>query len=182
MRRASERSSSPLAHFSTHSGYPSSHPRGYSTHPANVSSHLHPYTHRPYRKSSPYDDHAAVNSITSHASGRPRAHTEDANGPALSQWRGRSSSPHPFSSDHVSEPGSRSMLLQSDNGFRNALSFLGDSHIGGSSSSLNTIGPSINHENPQLRPYSSSTALQSNGHLSNASFMTSPSYDSSLRF
>jgi hypothetical protein len=70
------------------------------------------------------------------------------------------------------------MLLQSDNGFRNALSFLGDTHSGGSSSSLNTIGPSINHENPQLFPYPSSTALQSNGDLCNASFMTSPSYDS----
>jgi hypothetical protein len=179
MRRASERSSLPFAHLSTHTG---PRPRGYSTYPANVSSHPHPDTHWPYRKSSPYDDHAAVSSITSHASGRPGVHTEDANGPALSQWRGRSSSPHPFSSDYVSEPGSRSMLLQSDHGFRNALSVLGDSHIGGSSSSLNTIGPSINHENPQLRPYPSSTALQSNGHLSNASFMTSPSYDSSLRF
>ena len=79
MRRASERSSSRLTHFSTHSGYPSSHPRngahdhGYSTHPAHVSSHPHPYTngHRPYRQSSPYGDHAVGNGITSHATGPP---------------------------------------------------------------------------------------------------------------
>jgi cell division control protein 24 len=180
MRRASERSSSRLAHFSTHSGYPSSHPRngthdrGYSTHPAHVSSHPHPYTngHRPYRQSSPYDDHAVGNGITSHASGpsgypphdgfdpdddfddysvasnssptsgrttpfdgrrgvttpgldhylsyeRPRAHTEDANGPALSLWRsnvpgippgpGRSAVSRMGSAmSYVSEPGSRS--------------------------------------------------------------------------
>jgi hypothetical protein len=38
-----------------------------------------------------------------------------------------------------------------------------------------TIGPPINRENPQLRPYSSSTTLQSNGDICNASFMTSPS-------
>jgi hypothetical protein len=36
----------------------------------------------------------------------------------------------------------------------------------------------INHENPQLLPYPSSTALQSNGDLCNASFMTSPSDNS----
>lgn len=58
-------------------------------------------------------------------------------------------------------------------------SFPGDDpHIGGSSSSLDTIGPPINRENPHLRPYPSSTNLQSNGSLRNASFMTSPDYDS----
>jgi hypothetical protein len=51
----------------------------------------------------------------------------------------------------------------------------GDPHIGGSSSSLVTIGPPTNHEHPQLRPYPSSTALQSNGSVCNASFITSPS-------
>ena len=68
------------------------------------------------------------------------------------------------------------MLLQSDIDSRSASSFfvLGD----GSSSSLNTIGPLSSDENPQLRSYPSSTALQSNGSLRNASFMTSPSYDS----
>ena len=42
-----------------------------------------------------------------------------------------------------------------------------------------TIGPPINHESPQLVPYPSSTALQSNGSIYNASFMTSPSDTSS---
>ncbi|KAI0276108.1 hypothetical protein BGY98DRAFT_737942 [Russula aff. rugulosa BPL654] len=60
---------------------------------------------------------------------------------------------------------------------------LGDnSHIGGSSSNLDTIRPPINHENPQLLPYPSSTVLQSNGNLCNASFMTSPSYDTFFEF
>ena len=60
--------------------------------------------------------------------------------------------------------------------------FLGDDPLiaGGSSSILDTIGPPINHEYPQLRPYSSSTTLQSNGGLCNASFMTTPSYISSI--
>ena len=49
----------------------------------------------------------------------------------------------------------------------------------GSSSSLDTIGPPISCENPQLRPYPSFTTLQSNGDLYNASFVTSPS-DNSL--
>ena len=55
-----------------------------------------------------------------------------------------------------------------------------DSFTGGSSSSssLDTIGPAINHENPHLLPYPSSTTLQSNGGVCHASFMTSPSYDS----
>ncbi|KAI0270906.1 hypothetical protein BGY98DRAFT_231093 [Russula aff. rugulosa BPL654] len=48
----------------------------------------------------------------------------------------------------------------------------------GSSSSLDTIRPPNTHENPQLLPYPSSTTLQSNGSVSNASFMTSPSHDS----
>ena len=43
---------------------------------------------------------------------------------------------------------------------------------------LDGTGPPINHKNPQPLPYPSSTALQSNGYLSNASFMTSPSYSS----
>lgn len=136
MRRASERSSSRLTHFSSHSGYPSSHPRhgthdrGYSTQPPMASSHPYANGNRPYRQSSPYDsnhasgpsgypphngfdpdddfdDYAASMSPTSgrttpfdgrrgattpgldHYVGyeRPRAQTEDANGPALSQWR-----------------------------------------------------------------------------------------------
>ena len=62
-------------------------------------------------------------------------------------------------------------------GLRDSLSFL--SHVWGSNSSLDTIRP-INRENPQLRPYPSSTALQSNGSVYNASFMTSSSYDDSL--
>lgn len=179
MRRASERGSSRLAHFSTHSGHPShprngAHDRGYSTLPPHVSSHPHPYIngHRPYRQSTPYDDHAVGNGITSHAGGpsgypahdgfdpdddfdeysvassisptsgrttpfdgrrgattpgldhyigyeRPRAHTEDANGPALSQWRsnvpGLPSGPGSrvtvsrmgSAMSYVSEPGSR---------------------------------------------------------------------------
>jgi ankyrin repeat protein len=47
----------------------------------------------------------------------------------------------------------------------------------GLSSNLDTIRPptSINHENPQLLPYPSSTTIQSNGDIYNMSFMTSPS-------
>jgi hypothetical protein len=52
-----------------------------------------------------------------------------------------------------------------------------DSLTGGSSTSLDTIRPPNNHENPQLLPYPSSTTLHSNGSIYNASFMTSPSYD-----
>ena len=58
-------------------------------------------------------------------------------------------------------------------GLRDSLSFL--SHIWGSSASLDTIRPPIN---PQLLPYPSSTALQSNGSIYDASFMTSPTPDS----
>ncbi|KAI0276079.1 hypothetical protein BGY98DRAFT_735745 [Russula aff. rugulosa BPL654] len=59
--------------------------------------------------------------------------------------------------------------------------FLGDDPlIVGSSSSLDTIGPPIDHENLQPLPYSSSTDLQSNGGSCNASFLTSPSYISSI--
>ena len=47
-----------------------------------------------------------------------------------------------------------------------------------SSSSLDTIGPPINRENPQLLPYPSSTDLQSNGYICNASFVTTPSESS----
>ena len=54
-----------------------------------------------------------------------------------------------------------------------------DSLIGGSSSSSDTIGPPINHENPQLLPYpSSSTSLHIDEGPCDTSFMTSPSYDS----
>ena len=65
----------------------------------------------------------------------------------------------------------------SGNGSRTTI--LGDDlFIGGSSSSLDTIRPpSINNENPRLFPYPSSTALQSNGSIYNASFITTPSYD-----
>ena len=62
-------------------------------------------------------------------------------------------------------------------GLRNELFPLGDSDIGSSSSSLDTIVP-INHENPQLLPYPSSISLPSNGSIYGASFMTSPTYDS----
>jgi cell division control protein 24 len=143
MRRASERSSSRLTHLSNPSGYnPSrngSHDRVFSSHPTpSISSH--PYANgRPYRQSTPYEDHAVPNGTNGHVGGpsgypphggfdldddfddhsssivsptsgrstpldgrrgvmtpgfdqyygyeRPRALTEDANGPALSQWR-----------------------------------------------------------------------------------------------
>ena len=230
MRRASERSSSP-------SSYPrkGTHDRGYSTHLAHVSPHTHPYAngHRPYRDlDDDVGDYSVTSSIGPTSGGitgvsfdrqggttpgldhyldheQPRAHTEDVNNPALSQWRGESSSWPQFSSGYVSEPRPRF----ADDGSRNASSFLGDHpHIGGSSSSLDTIGPPndenlqrspyryptlqrndslrsstssldtirphMDRENPPLHPYPSSTDLQSNGSLYNASFMTSPSYDS----
>ena len=72
--------------------------------------------------------------------------------------------------------------LQNDDGLRNtSTTILGDdsySLIGSSSSSLDTIRPPIQQENPQLLPYPSSTTLQSNGSMYNASYMTSPSDDS----
>ena len=74
----------------------------------------------------------------------------------------------------------RHPTLQRNDGSGNAsrTTLLGDdSFIGGPSSSLDTIRLPINHENPQLLPYSSATTLQSNGSIYNASFMTSPSYD-----
>ena len=93
----------------------------------------------------------------------------------------------------------RQSTLQRNDGLRDA-SYGDDLFIGGSSSSLDTIGPQrppyrhpttggpssnlrriglpINHENLQLLPYPSSTAIQSNGDLGNASFMTSPSENS----
>ena len=78
----------------------------------------------------------------------------------------------------------RHSTLQRTDGSGNAscTTILGDdSLVGGpshgSSSSLDTIKPPINHENPQLFPYPSSTTLQSNGSIYNASFMTSPSCD-----
>ena len=64
----------------------------------------------------------------------------------------------------------RRPTLQRNNGLHNAPSFLDDR--------LDGTGPPINHKNPQPLPYPSSTALQSNGYLSNASFMTSPSHSS----
>ena len=66
---------------------------------------------------------------------------------------------------------------QRNYGLRNMSSILHhDSGSSFSSSSLKPIG-----ENPQLHPYPSSTALQSNGGLlSNASFTTSPSNDPSI--
>ena len=48
-----------------------------------------------------------------------------------------------------------------------------DGCMTGSSSSLDTTGLPINRENPQLLPYPSSTDVQSNGDICNASFMTS---------
>jgi hypothetical protein len=75
-------------------------------------------------------------------------------------------------------PPYRHPTLQRNDYLRSASSFLSDdSHVRGSSSSLDTIDPRINHENPQF-PYPSSTALQSNGSISNASSMTSLSYNS----
>ena len=73
----------------------------------------------------------------------------------------------------------------SNDGLNNAPSatFLGDdseSLVGVSSSSLDTIRPPAKHENRQLLPYSSSSTLQSNGSLCNASFMTSVSHNSSI--
>ena len=71
--------------------------------------------------------------------------------------------------------------LQRSDGLRSAscTTLLGDaSLIGGSSSSLETIRSPINYDNPQLRPYPSSTTLQSNGGRCSLSFMTSPSDDS----
>ena len=70
----------------------------------------------------------------------------------------------------------RHPILPRNNGLRR--SALYDLHIGGSTSSLATIRPTTNHENPQLGPYSSSTTIQSNGSVYNTSFMTSPSCDS----
>ena len=177
MRRASERGHSRLAHLSNPTGYPLSHPRNgthdrvFSTHTSTsfASSQSYANGSRPCRQSSPYDDHAASNGISSHASGpsgyppddgfdpdddfedypttnisptsgratpldgrrgattpgldqypgyeRPRAHTEDSNGPALSQWRsnvpGLPSGPSPRmpvsrmgpTMSHASEPG-----------------------------------------------------------------------------
>jgi hypothetical protein len=70
----------------------------------------------------------------------------------------------------------RRRTAQRNNGLHNASSILGDnSHIGGSSSSLGTIRSPTNHE------YPSSTALQSNGSIYDASFMTSPSYDTLIQ-
>lgn len=145
MRRASERSSSRLTHFSSPSGYNSpnlrngAHDRGFPSNPVPLIS-PHPYANgsRSYRQSSPYEDHVVGNGTNGHAGGpsgypphggfdldddledhsatisptsgratpldgrrgamtpgfdqyysyeRPRALTEDANGPALSQWR-----------------------------------------------------------------------------------------------
>ena len=146
MRRASERSSSRLAHLSTPSGYNSPnlrngvHDRGFSSNPVpSISSHPYANGGRAYRQSSPYEEHIVGNGTSGQAVGpsgypshggfepdddledhtaaiigstsgratpqegrrgamtpgfeqyygydRPRAHTEDANGPALSQWR-----------------------------------------------------------------------------------------------
>ena len=59
-----------------------------------------------------------------------------------------------------------------------------DTFIGGSNSSLDTIGPGppINHENPQYSPYPSSITLQNDGGQYNASFITSPGCDSPIDF
>ena len=54
---------------------------------------------------------------------------------------------------------------------------LDDDSLGGSSSSLDTIKAPTNHTNHE---YPSSTTLQSNGGRYNESFMTSPSYCSSI--
>ena len=192
MRRASERSNSRLIHFSPPSGYPSSRPRngthdrGHSTHSAHVSSHPHPYPnngHRPYRQSSPYvdpdddfDDYSAASSVSP---------TSDCTtGASIDGRRGSSSSLDtigpPIKDENLQHSSYRRPTLRRTDRIRSALSLLGDdSPIGGSSSNLDTIRPLINHENRQLLPYASSTDLQSNGSLYNASFMTSPSHDSS---
>jgi cell division control protein 24 len=76
MRRASERSSSSHLRNGIHG-------HGYSAHPAHVPSHSHPHTNgrRPSHESSPYDDHAVVNGITSHASGPPGYPPHDGSDP-----------------------------------------------------------------------------------------------------
>ena len=65
----------------------------------------------------------------------------------------------------------RRRTFQRNDELRGTPSSLGaNSHIGGSSSSLDSIWPPINDENPQLLPYRvSSTTLQSNESLYNAS-------------
>jgi cell division control protein 24 len=176
MRRASERSSSRLAHPGNMNGYAPPNPRNGAYDralPSSAASVIssQPYSNgsRPHRQSSPLGDHLVGNGVTSHASGpagypphngfdlddeledypsasvspnsshltlidgrlgamtpsyehypgyeRPRAHTEDANGPALSQWRsnvpGLPSGPSPripisrmgSTMSYVSEPG-----------------------------------------------------------------------------
>ena len=73
-------------------------------------------------------------------------------------------------------PPYRLPTIQGNNVLHNAS--YGDTLTGGPSSNLRRIGLPINYENLQLLPYPSSTAIQSNGDLGNASFTTSPSYNS----
>jgi hypothetical protein len=85
----------------------------------------------------------------------------------------------PIKNEYPQRSPYRHPTLKSDTGLHNVSSFFGDdSQIGGSSSSLDTIGAPIDHGNPQLLPYPSSITLQSNGGVYNASLMTSPSFDS----
>ena len=79
----------------------------------------------------------------------------------------------PINNENPQPSPDRHLILQRNNG-PSRIFLSDDSHIGGSSSSLVTIRHPTNHE------YPSSTTLQSNGSVYNASFMTSPSYDSSI--
>jgi hypothetical protein len=99
----------------------------------------------------------------------------DAIGPPINDENlQRSPNRHPTRPQHS--------VFPRDDGLRSASSFLGDDlHIGrfgGSSSSLDAIRLPTNDENPQFRPYSSFSDLQSNGSVCSVSFATSPSYES----
>ena len=198
MRRASERSSSRLAHFSNPHGYSSpslrngAQDRGFSSHPTpSISSHPYANSSRPYRQSTPYEDHAIGNGTNGHVGGpsgypphggfdldddledhssaisptsgrstpldgrrgamtpgfdqyeRPRALTEDANGPALSQWRsnvpGLPSGPSPRTPHAHVHMG-------------NTMSYASEPGIG--------AGARTHHGRPQLRTQYSSSRLR----------------------
>ena len=200
MRRASERSSSPSSHPRN-----GTHAREYSTQLASdysVASSISPTSGGTTGVSfdgrqggtTPGSDHYLGHE-------QPRTRTEDANGSSWPQ----------FSSGHVSEPGDNGLRKASsslgDNSHigsssSSTLDMTGPSindenpqrslyrhhtlqrngSLRSSTSSLDTIRPHIDCENRRLRPYSSSTDLQSNGSLYNASFMTSPSCDSLIEF
>ena len=138
---------------------------------------------------------------------QPRTHTENANGSSWPQFstgyvfepgsrsmllpgdndlRNASSSlgddPH-IGSSSSSTLDTTGPLINSDNPqhslYRHPTLQRNDS-LRSSTSTLDMIGPPIGSENPRLLAYPSWTDLQSNGSLYNASFMTSPSCDSSF--